>query len=200
MMMKSLGEQGAVCGIHPKKNGEMVDVDKKWLTMARLCFSTSLIMTVFTLISSVATIIKPDNTISRKVDTCSALTVPAFIANCFVIPLCIFSQYSKPCVEIQWKNGEEVKGVYHQEYENFRTIWICMLALSIGLFVVVLIFMCCIACGAVCIALCFKKKLEEAENDLKKEAEKPQEVGNRAEAYIEAQREPEPVEVPKEVN
>ena len=188
--------------MHPKKNGEMVDVDKKWLTMAKLCFSTSLIMTVFTVLSSVTTIIKPDNKLSGMLNNCGAITAPAFIANCFVIPFCIFSQYSKPCVETQMVNGKEVKGVYHKEYENFRTIWICMLVLSIGLFLIVLIFMCCLMCGAVCLACCFKAKLEKAADELANEVEKPKELEqpseNRAEVY--AQREPEPVEVPKAVN
>ena len=168
MMMKQMQTEHPVCGLQKKANGELVDVDKKWLTMAKLCFSTSLIMTVLATLSSVCTIIKPDNKFNKTINGISSCAGIAFIANCFVIPLCIFAQYSKPCLGFTMDaNNEPVPGVYEKYYKGFKTIWICMLALSLGLFVLVVLFMCCLFCGAACLACCMAKK---AENEFKEVA------------------------------
>ena len=163
--MKQMQTENPVCGLQKKSNGKMVDVDKKWLTMAKLCFSTSLIMTVLATLSSVCTIIKPVNKFNKTIDGLSSLAGIAFVANCFVIPLCIFAQYSKPCLDTTDENNETVPGVYEKYFEEFKTIWISMLALSLGLFFLVVLCIGCMIGSAAWLTCCWTKKVKEDANE-----------------------------------
>ena len=171
LMMRQMQTEAPNCGFQQKANGETVDVDKKWLTMAKLCFSTSLIMTVLVFLSSVCTIIKPDNKFNKTINGLSSCAGVAFVANCFVIPLCIFAQFSKPCLGVTMDaNNQPVEGVYEKYYKGFKSIWICMLALSLGLFVLIALTFCCLMCGAACLTCCMAKKAAESVNEAAQQA------------------------------
>ena len=149
---------------NPTNTDGLVDVDAKWLTMAKLCFATSVMISVFMVLSGIATIIKPDNGFSKLPDCCTALMCPAFTANCILIPVVIFSDYSKGCIE----PGEK-EGPYDAEYKGFKLIWILMLALTLGLFALFFLLICCAGVGAICLACCMKKEIEEGAKEIAKE-------------------------------
>ena len=130
------------CPLQPNKDGELVDVTKKWRTMALLCFITSIIIATTQVLGALANCIKPDGAVGKLCGSINGCAGIAFCANCFVIPITIFASYSKPC----YAEG----GPFEAEYKGFKTIWIVMLALSLSLFVFMIIFMVCmVACLAI---------------------------------------------------
>ena len=126
------------------KNGKEVDALAKYLIMAKLCFSTSLIVAV-TNISAGISSIWPGKiaNLCKAINGCSGC---AFFANCVVIPVTIFAQYSRPCHKIILPDEVEIDGPLEAQYKGFKIIWIVMLALSFGLILIFLLFLCIMIC------------------------------------------------------
>ena len=124
------------------KNGKEVDALAKYLIMAKLCFSTSLIVAV-TNISAGISSIWPGKiaNLCKAINGCAGC---AFFANCVVIPVTIFAQYSKPCHKISFTNEVELDGPLAAQYKGFKIIWIVMLAVSFGLILIFFLLFCLI--------------------------------------------------------
>ena len=123
------------CDFQLNKDGELVNVTKKWRTMALLCFITSIIVAATQVLGALANCIKPDGAVGKLCGSINGCAGIAFCSNCFVIPITIFASYSKPCYE----EG----GPFESQYKGFKLIWILMLALSLSLLVLMVIFMVC---------------------------------------------------------
>ena len=94
IMMQQLKQPGMECSGYNKK-GELVDTLAKYLIMAKLCFSTSLIVAVTNISAGIFSIISKEPgkmfTLCKALNACGGC---AFFANCVVIPVTIFAQYS----------------------------------------------------------------------------------------------------------
>ena len=129
------------------KNGKEVDALAKYLIMAKLCFSTSLIIAVTNISAGLFSICSKGpgvmSNLCRALNGCAGC---AFVANCVVIPVTIFAEYSKPCHKISFANGVELDGPLEAQYKGFRIIWIVMLAVSFGLILIFLMLFCIMCC------------------------------------------------------
>ena len=129
------------------KNGKEVDALAKYLIMAKLCFSTSLIIAVTNISAGLFSICSKGpgvmSNLCRALNGCAGC---AFFANCVVIPVTIFAEYSKPCHKISFANGVELDGPLEAQYKGFRIIWIVMLAVSFGLILIFLMLFCIMCC------------------------------------------------------
>ena len=147
IMTQELKKPEAYCvGIN--KKGIEVDTTAKWLIMAKLCFSTSLIIVVTNIGAAVASCFGPESAGVKLCKYLNSMTSCPFIANCFVIPFTIFAAYSKPCYEmLDPITGLETKtGPLASEFKGFKIIWILMLALSISLAILGFLIMCIVGC------------------------------------------------------
>ena len=146
IMMQQLKKPGIVCKGFDK-NGDEVDALAKYLIMAKLCFSTSLIIAVTNISAGIFSICSKEPGVMTKL--CKALNGCAgcaFFANCVVIPVTIFAQYSRPCHKIILPDEVEIDGPLEAQYKGFKIIWIVMLALSFGLILIFLLFLCIMIC------------------------------------------------------
>ena len=112
------------------KKGDLVDTRAKYLIIAKLCFSTSLIMAVFSIFGGCCIGLSkgtgPRTQLSIAYIVCAG---SAFFANVVMIPLTIFSEYSLPCHKTYFEPFVyEYNGVLVAQYQGFKTIWIVMLA------------------------------------------------------------------------
>ena len=99
------------------KKGELVDTLAKYLIMAKLCFSTSLIVAVTNISAGIFSIISKEPGVMYNL--CKALNGfggCAFFANCVVIPVTIFAQYSSPCHKTVSDTGLVYDGVLYAQY------------------------------------------------------------------------------------
>ena len=129
------------------KNGEEVDALAKYLIMAKLCFSTSLIIAVTNISAGLFFICSKEpglmTNLCKALNGCAGC---AFCANCIVIPVTIFAHYSKPCHKISLADEVELDGPLAAQYKGFKTIWIVMLAASFGLILIFLFLFFIITC------------------------------------------------------
>ena len=118
------------------KKGDLVDTRAKYLIIAKLCFSTSLIMAVFSIFGGCCIVLSefkgPRTQLSIAYIVCAG---SAFFANVVMIPLTIFSEYSLPCHKTVSDTGHVYNGVLDAQYQGFKTIWIVMLAVPFVLFI-----------------------------------------------------------------
>ncbi len=114
--------------------------------MALLCFITSIIVASTQVLGALANCIKPEGAVGKLCGTINGCAGLAFCSNCIVIPVTIFASSSKPC----YQEG----GPFESQYKGFKLIWILMLALSLSLAVLMIIFAVC----AVALLAIFAKK------------------------------------------
>ena len=127
------------------KNGKEVDALAKYLIMAKLCFSTSLIIAVTNISAGLFSICsKGPGVMSNLCKALNGCAGCAFFANCVVIPVTIFAQYSKPCHKISFTDEVELDGPLAAQYKGFKIIWIVMLAVSFGLILIFFLLFCLI--------------------------------------------------------
>ena len=116
------------------KKGDLVDTRAKYLIIAKLCFSTSLIMaffSIFALCYIAASIANGPADKGMKINLTLTYIVcagSALFPNVVMIPLTIFSKYSLPCHKYSNDTDHVYHGVLHAQYQGFKTIWIVMLA------------------------------------------------------------------------
>ena len=149
MMMTSLAKDDAWYCTGTNEDGSPIDLNPQYLTMARLCFSTSLILVITNIAGGVLGALNNEGTVAvgmqklcGMLNCCGAI---AFLANCFVIPLTIFSAATDRCIGQGLSEGEILIA---KDQKGFKTIWIVMLAVSGG--TLVLFFLVCFL--VICIA------------------------------------------------
>ena len=162
MMMTALGEKDSAGNlvrycVGLNNDGEAVDVTEKYAIMAKLCFSTSLILTITNIAGGVFGACNKEGTPNGMQKLCGMLNccgAIAFIANCFVIPITIFSAASADC-----HINDDTPMAYatlDSEFKGFKTIWIVMLAVSGGtlvlFFLVCCLMICCLGAAAMKLA------------------------------------------------
>ena len=108
------------------KKDELVDTRAKYLIIAKLCFSTSLITAVFSIFALCYIGLTHDLKLVWIIPYILWAVVPLF-ANVVMIPLTIFSKYSLPCHKYSNDTDHVYHGVLHAQYQGFKTIWIVML-------------------------------------------------------------------------
>ena len=109
------------------QKGDLVDTRAKYLIIAKLCFSTSLITAVFSIFALCYIGLTHDLKLVWIIPYILWAVVPLF-ANVVMIPLTIFSKYSLPCHNTVSDTGHVYHGVLDAQYQGFKTIWIVMLA------------------------------------------------------------------------
>ena len=122
------------------QKGDLVDTRAKYLIIAKLCFSTSLIMaffSIFALCYIAASIANGPADKGMKINLTLTYIVcagSALFPNVVMIPLTIFSKYSLPCHKYSNDTDHVYHGVLHAQYQGFKTIWIVMLVAPFVLF------------------------------------------------------------------
>ena len=124
------------------KKGDLVDTRAKYLIIAKLCFSTSLITAVFSIFALFYIGLTHDLKLLWIIPYILWTVVPLF-ANVVMIPLTIFSKYSLPCHNTVSDTGHVYHGVLDAQYQGFKTIWIVMLAVPCVLIITSVLY--CIA-------------------------------------------------------
>ena len=113
--------------------------------MAKLCFSTSLIIAVTNISAGLFTMLSVD-VLTSLCKAINGYAGTAFFANCVVIPVTIFAQYSSPCHKTVSATGLEFDGPLEAQYKGFKTIWIVMLVCSFSLILIFGMLLCLMAC------------------------------------------------------
>ncbi len=100
VMMQQLKQPGMECMGYDKE-GEPVDATAKYLIMAKLCFSTSFIILVTSIILFVLNCLV-QNTRAEVIYLIIKLIFDPIVSlsNLVVIPVTIFAQWSAPCHKI----------------------------------------------------------------------------------------------------
>ena len=124
------------------QKGDLVDTRAKYLIIAKLCFSTSLITAVFSIFALCYIGLTHDLKLVWIIPYILWAVVPLF-ANVVMIPLTIFSKYSLPCHNTVSDTGHVYHGVLDAQYQGFKTIWIVMLAVPCVLIITSVLY--CIA-------------------------------------------------------
>ena len=156
MQLQAEGADAVQCS-GTNKDGITVDVTAKYLIMAKLCFSTSLILAVTNIFGGILGACNKEATqngfqkLCGMLNSCGAI---AFIANCFLIPITIFSMASDSC---HTNDGNPMAySTLDAQFSGFKTIWIVMLAVSGGtivlFFLTCCIMICCLGAAALAIA------------------------------------------------